>query len=367
MSFKTLLSRYNLKGLELKSRMVMAPMTRSRSQQPGNIPTELMGQYYAQRSGAGLIISEATQISPQGQGYSFTPGIYSAEQIEGWSKVTDAVHQNNGSIYCQLWHVGRMSHPVFHQGQKPVAPSALAPNARVWVSENGVGQMWECPQPRALEITEITTIIMDYVRAARNAMQAGFDGVEIHAANGYLVDQFMRTSSNVRTDEYGGDMEGRLRFVKQILRGICAAIGAGKVGIRIAPFIKARGMECPEILTALLNLADYAQDLGIAYIHLSEADWDDAPVVPDQFRDELRQRFSGAIIGTGHYSPDKAEDLLQKGSIDLAGFGRPFISNPDYPYRVQHGLPLNDLDPSTLFGGDARGYTDYPMALQQSL
>ena len=362
MTYETLFSPLTLGNQELNNRIVMAPMTRSRTQQPGDIPTASMAEYYSQRASAGLIISEATQISPQGQGYSFTPGIYSRAQIQGWKQVTDKVHQAGGRIFLQLWHVGRMSHPSFHADGKPVAPSALAPDAQVWiVDENGNGHMQDCPIPRALTIDEITAIINDYRQAALNAMEAGFDGVEIHGANGYLIDQFLRRSSNHRTDQYGGTQHKRIRFALNIVNAVTQAIGADKVGIRLAPFIMQRGMHDEEAPQTILLAAQEFEKMKLAYIHLAEADWDDAPVVSEGFRLALRQCYSGRIIVAGHYTAEKARRILQKNFADLVAFGRPFIANPDLPERLRYQWPLSTIrDTATLFGGNHTGYTDYP-------
>jgi N-ethylmaleimide reductase len=345
----------------LKSRIVMAPMTRCRASQPGDIPNELMATYYAQRASAGLIITEATQISPQGKGYSFTPGIYSAEQLSGWQKVTRAVHDTGGKIYNQLWHVGRMSHSSFHQGAAPVAPSAIAFEGQVWVynPEKHAGEKLACPIPRALETTEIKQIVADYRQAALNAINAGFDGVEIHGANGYLIDQFLRTTSNQRIDEYGGSQQNRLRFLQEVVSAVVDAVGADRVGIRLAPYITAKGMNCPDIIPTILAAASFLQEKHISYVHLAEADWDDAPQVDEAFRCELRARFSGKVIVAGKFDKALAEEILAKGYADLVAFGRPFIANPDLPARLANNRPLQAIEGSSLFGGDHRGYTDY--------
>ncbi len=356
-----LFSPLALGAAALPNRVVMAPMTRCRTSQPGDVPNAMMAEYYRQRAGAGLIVSEATQISRQGQGYSFTPGIHAPAQVAGWRLVTEAVHAAGGRIFLQLWHVGRMSHPMFHDGQPPVAPSAIAPQAQVWVvGEDGVGGMVDCPVPRALATQEIPGIVDDYRRAAANALDAGFDGVEIHGANGYLIDQFLRTTSNHRTDQYGGGIENRVRFLDEVSRAVAAEVGAERLGVRLAPYITARGMACPEIIPAILEAARRLDALGIAYLHLSEADWDDAPQVPEDFRHQLRNTFSGAIVVAGRYDADRAEALLAAGLVDLVAFGRPFLANPDLPERIARGWPLAGFDPATLFGGDARGYSDYP-------
>jgi len=346
--------------LLLPNRMVMSPMTRARSAQPGNVPTAAMARYYAQRAGAGLIVSEATQVSPQGQGYSFTPGIHSAAQIDGWRRVTDAVHAEGGRMFLQLWHVGRMSHASFHDGEPPVAPSALSPQAKVWIARDGVGGLVDCPLPRALRRDEIAGIVEQFRCGAANAIAAGFDGVEIHGANGYLIDQFLRTTSNVREDEYGGSIANRVRFLDEVTRAVAGEVGAHRTGIRLAPYITARNMNCPQIVPAILEAARRLQAIGVAYLHLSEADWDDAPHVPDSFRQALRSIYSGALIVAGRYDRERGERILDRGWADLVAFGRPFIANPDLPQRYARDWPLAAFDPATLFGGDERGYTTYP-------
>ncbi|EXU74342.1 alkene reductase [Erwinia mallotivora] len=362
MNSQSLFEPYSLGKATLKNRIVMAPMTRSRSLQPGNIPSALMAEYYRQRAGAGMIVTEATQISPQGQGYSWTPGIYSGKQIAGWRLITDAVHQAGGVIFSQLWHVGRMSHASFHPDGRPVAPSALAPDAKVWVvDDKGEGQMAECPVPRALDEADIQGILEDYRQAALNAVHAGFDGVEVHGGNGYLIDQFLRRTSNRRTDRYGGSLINRIRFAQEVLGAVSDAVGRARTGIRVSPFITQRGMDDPQVTEALLALAAWCEEKGIAYIHMAEADWDDAPQVPDSFRETLRATFRGTIIVAGNYTAEKARRILDKGLADLVAFGRAFIANPDLPYRMQHQLPLAPLgNPATLFGGTEAGYTDYP-------
>lgn len=359
----TLWNPIQVGALKLPHRVVMAPMTRSRSAQPGNVPTETMATYYAQRAGAAFIVSEATQISPQGQGYSFTPGIHSREQVAGWQKVTSAVHAAGGRMVLQLWHVGRMSHSVFQDGQAPVAPSVQAPNAKVWiVDEKGEGGMVDCPVPRSLTVAEIQSIVDDYRRAAINARAAGFDGVEIHAANGYLIDSFLRSGSNLRSDAYGGSIEKRLRFFDEVVDAVVDAMGPERVGVRLSPHITQRGMQCPDMILTTLKAARRLSDKGIAYMHFAEADWDDAPAVPESFRRDMRRAFNGAIGVAGGYTADKARAVIETGWADWVAFGRPFIANPDLPERLKRNLPLAAPDARTLFGGDGRGYTDYPNA-----
>ncbi len=349
-------------GHRVPHRVVLAPMTRARSTQPGDIPNALNARYYAQRASAALIVAEATQISPQGKGYSFTPGIHSTEQIAGWRLVTEAVHAAGGRIFLQLWHVGRMSHPDFHQGALPVAPSAVPFDGQIWKvdSPTGLGAMVDCPTPRALSRDEIQAIVQDFRRGARNAISAGFDGVEVHGANGYLVDQFLRTTSNVRTDEYGGSRTNRLRFLREVVDAIAEEIGAECTAIRLAPFLTARGMSCPDILPTILEATEFLQQRGIGYLHLVEADWDDAPQFDETFRQAIRARFPRPIIVAGNYDKTRAEWVLAQGYADLVAFGRPFVANPDLPRRLAEDLPFAETDPATLFGGDERGYSDYP-------
>ncbi|WP_068828818.1 alkene reductase [Pseudomonas sp. BMS12] len=366
-SHSDLFTPYRLGQLDLSNRIVMAPMTRSRSSQPGDIPNALMATYYAQRTSAGMIVTEATQISPQGKGYSFTPGIYSAEQIKGWRLVTDAVHARGGRIFLQLWHVGRMSHASFHADGHPVAPSALRADAQVWVvGDDGVGRMVDVSEPRALSEQAIQAVIEDYRQAARNARAAGFDGVEIHGGNGYLIDQFLRTTSNLREDRYGGSRENRTRFLLEVAKVVADEIGAERTGVRLAPYITARGMDCPDVIPTILLASERLGELGIGYIHLAEADWDDAPQIPQHFRHDLRRVFGGTIIVAGRYDQARAEALLQEGLVDLIAFGRPFVANPDFPARLLNHWPLAAFDPARLFGGDERGYSDYPAYAAES-
>lgn len=368
MSTPDLFSPATLAGRDVAHRIVMAPMTRARSTQPGDVPNAMNARYYAQRASAALIVTEATQISPRGKGYSFTPGIHGEAQIAGWRGVTEAIHAAGGRVFLQLWHVGRMSHPDFHDGALPVAPSAVPFDGQIWKVDpaTGVGAMVDCPTPRALGIDEIRQIVQDFRQAARNAIAAGFDGVEVHGANGYLVDQFLRTLSNRRTDEYGVSRENRLRFLKEVVDAIADEIGAERTAIRLAPFLTARGMACPDILPILLEAATYLQARGIAYLHLVEADWDDAPPFTETFRREIRERFARTIVVAGRYDVERANWVLSRGYADFVAFGRPFVANPDLPYRLENGLPLAEFDDATLFGGDERGYSDYPALAQDT-
>lgn len=364
MNYQELFQPYNLKGIELKNRFLMAPMTRSRATQPGDIPNALMADYYAQRSMAGIIITEATQVSMQGMGYAKTPGIYSQKQIEGWKLTTNAVHKEGGKIFLQLWHVGRVS-SFRVNGLQPIAPSALiAQNTNVYIFDgapNGDATFIPVEKPREMTKIDINNVITEFVQGAKNAIEAGFDGIEIHAANGYLIDQFLRSNSNKRADEYGGSKENRIRLLIEISKAVALAIGKEKTGVRISPFISFKDMDDPEILDTIMMAAEKLNDLDIAYIHLCEADWDDAPQIPNDFRKELRSKFKNTIIATGNKTPQEGENLIKEDLVNLIGFGRKFLTNPDYPKRVRLNAPLNEIsDNHTLFGGGtARGYTDY--------
>ncbi|WP_261817008.1 alkene reductase [Vibrio gallicus] len=357
-----LFEKTSIKQLALQNRVAMAPMTRARTTQPGNIPNDMMATYYKQRATAGLIITEATQISDDSQGYSFTPGVYTDAQIEGWKKVTSAVKAQGSAIFCQLWHVGRVSHPSFQNGELPMGPSALAPvDTKVWiVDDSGVGNMIDCVKPREMNEDDIQRVINDFAQAAKKAVAAGFDGIEIHGGNGYLIDQFLRTNSNHRTDSYGGSRENRIRFLLEVVDAVSKEIGPERVGVRLAPFITFKDMDCPDIVPTILESARELQARNVAYIHLSEADWDDAPTIPLEFRRQLRELFSNTIIVAGRYTIERADEILSQGLADIVAFGRPFVSNPDLVKRLEFKLPLAELDASSLFGGVEVGYIDYP-------
>ncbi|MDA8563120.1 alkene reductase [Mariniblastus sp.] len=366
-----LFTSYNMRGIKTKNRFLMAPMTRSRASQPGDVPNALMAEYYAQRASAGLIITEATQVSLQGKGYANTPGIYTQEQIKSWKLVTDAVHQAGSKIFLQLWHVGRVGSKQVN-GLQPIAPSAIpAKETKVYIFDgapDGDATMIPTDAPRAMTQADIDQVIEEFRQGAANAIEAGFDGVEIHGANGYLIDEFLRSNSNQRTDQYGGSKENRVRLLTEITKAVIDEVGAARTGVRLSPFITFKDMGDPEILETIMIAAKELQALGAIYIHLCEADWDDAPEVPASFRRELRSVFENTIIVTGNYTPDRAAHVLTKFYADLVGFGRKFLTNPDYPQRVAAGAELNDIsDTHTLFGGGgARGYTDYPLMESKS-
>lgn len=361
----TLFTPYNMEGILLKNRFLMAPMTRSRASQPGDIPNALMAEYYGQRASAGLIITEATQISLQGKGYSKTPGIYTKEQIEGWKLITNEVHKKGSKIFLQLWHVGRVSSSKVN-GLQPIGPSAkIAKETKVYIFDgapNGDATFVPVETPKAMQNEDIAQVIEEFRIGAKNAIEAGFDGVEIHGANGYLIDQFLRSNSNFRVDDYGGSKENRVRLLTEITKAVVNEIGSEKTGVRLSPFISFKDMNDPEILETIELATKKMEDIGITYIHLCEADWDDAPQIPLSFRHQLRDTFSKTIIATGNKTPKEANELLDDNLVDLVGFGRHFLTNPDYPKRVKLNAPLNKItDNHTLFGGGtAKGYTDYP-------
>ncbi len=370
MKFNSLFSEVSLGPYTLKNRIVLPPLTRSRSSQPGNIPNDLMAEYYSQRSGAGFMVTEGTQIEPRGQGYAWTPGIHSKEQIEGWKKVTEAVHDANSVIFCQLWHVGRVSHVSLQPNEGlPVGPSDIqADNVKVFIeTAPEVGALADPSQPRALSTSEVEDLVEMYRQAAVNAKAAGFDGVELHCANGYLVNQFISGHTNNRSDKYGGNLENRLRFLKEITEAVTQVMGADKVGVRFAPLFESTDED--RVYLGLVESDPHAtyiaaikilNDIGIAYLSLAEADWDNAPDLPDAFYQDVRQYFAGCIMYAGKYTPEKALRILTEGKGDIFGFGRPFIANPDLPERIKNDWSLNSVDPTSMYGGTGKGYTDYP-------
>ncbi len=370
MSINKLFTPIQLGPFTLKNRIVLPPLTRSRSSQPGNIANNLMADYYSQRAGAGLLITEGTQIEPRGQGYAWTPGIYSELQIQGWRKVTQAVHDKKGVIFAQLWHVGRVSHTTLQpNGNTPIGPSALRAKAvKVFVeTAPGQGDLTDPSAPRALTTAEIKEIVKLYAQAAKNAMDAGFDGVELHCANGYLVNQFISEHSNDRDDEYGGSLENRLRFLKEITTAVADVVGKERIGVRFSPLFESTtetrvylGLVESDPQKTYLEAVKILNDIGIAYLSLAEADWDNAPDLPETFYKAVRQQFNGVIMYAGKYTPEKAIRVLDAGYGDIFGFGRPFIANPDLPERIRNDWPLNAIDPSTIYGGTSVGYTDYP-------
>lgn len=352
-----LFTPFTLAGQQLPHRIVMAPMTRNRAG-AGNVPTALIAEHYAQRASAALIITEATQISPEGVGYPGTPGIHSAEQVDGWRGVTRAVHAAGGRIFVQLWHVGRISHPSLQpNGALPVAPSAIAPKGNALTLQG--------PQPfvtpRALEEREIGEVVQQYARAARLARDAGFDGVEIHGANGYLIEQFLTDGSNQRSDRYGGSLENRARFLLEVTRAVSEAWSPEHVGVRLSPRGTFNDISDSNRAATFGHAVDALNDFGLAYLHLvdpiSAGGADDS--VP-RLAPELRKRFRGPLIINGGFTLERAAAAIEQGEADLVAFGVPFLANPDLPARLRLGATLNTPVRATFYGGDARGYTDYP-------
>lgn len=349
--------------ITVANRIFMAPLTRLRSIEPGDIPTELMVKYYQQRASSGLVITEATQISFQSKGYAGAPGLHTDEQIAAWKKITAAVHQQNGHIAVQLWHTGRISHySIQPDKQAPVAPSALSAGTRTSLrDENGKPMRVDTSLPRALELSEIPGIVADFRHAAASAREAGFDLLELHGAHGYLLHQFLSASANQRTDEYGGSRENRARLLLEVVDAVSAEWGASRIGIRLSPVGSFQNVDNGdnEEEDALYLIAELNKR-GIAYIHLSEPDWAGGAPYSEAFRQKVRGLFDGVIIGAGAYTLEKAESLIDKGLIDAVAFGRDYIANPDLVERFQHNRPLNEQRPEFFYGGDAEGYTDYP-------
>ena len=356
--------------IQLANRIVMAPLTRNRS--PGAVPNTLNAAYYEQRASAGLLITEATAISHQGQGYADVPGLYKPEALEGWKEVTDAVHKAGGKIVVQMWHVGRISHDTLQpNGGKPVAPSAIRAKSKTYlVNADGSGSFAETSEPRALERTELPGIIEDYRRAARAAIDAGFDGVEIHAANGYLIDQFLRSGSNTRTDDYGGSIENRARLLFEVVDAITAEISAGRTAIRISPVTPANDAFDPNPQPLFTHVVEGLARYGLAYIHIIEGatggardhQQGDAPFDYAALRAAYKAAGGKAawMVNNG-YDRALAIDAVESGRADLVAFGKLFIANPDLVERLKNDTVLNTPDKDTFYGGGARGYTDYPI------
>ena len=360
--FDKLFTPLQVGAVTLKNRVVMAPLTRLRNTEPGDVPTALAVEYYRQRASAGLIINEGTHISPSAKGYAGAPGIYSEDQIRAWSAVTSAVHAADGKIAVQLWHTGRISHrSVQPDHQAPLAPSALRADSNTNIrNESGDLVRTPCDEPRAMELSEIDDLLEDYRLATDNARRAGFDLVEIHAAHGYLLQQFLSPDANQRTDAYGGSIENRARLVLQVVDAVVAEWSADHVGIRISPLGIFNGLSDVGQEEMAHYLATELAKRKLAFLHLSEPDWAGGPALSEAFRQQLRKDYPGVIIGAGGYDGAKAEAMISKGYVDAAAFGRSYIANPDLVERLRTESPLNQPDPATFYGGGAKGYTDYP-------
>ena len=355
----TAFTNYTLGNITLTNRLVMAPMTRSRA--INNQPNELVAAYYAQRASAGLIITEGVSPSPNGLGYARIPGLFSKDQVDAWKLVTTAVHEAGGKIFAQLMHTGRIGHALnLPEGARIVAPSAVIATGQMWTDKEG---MKDHPVPQALSTEQLTETKNEYVQAARNAVEAGFDGIELHSANGYLLEQSLSPHSNKRTDKYGGTIENRSRFVLEVAKEVSEAIGKDKVGIRVSPYGVFNEMpHYPEIEATYTYLAEELNKIGIAYIHIVDHSSGGAPEVPLSIKKTIREKFKNTLILSGGYTLSRAQEDLSSGFADLVAFGKPFITNPDLVERLQKNLPINSkLDASTLYTPDAKGYTDYPV------
>jgi N-ethylmaleimide reductase len=352
-----LFSPYRLGDLQLANRMVMSPMTRSRAV-AGAVPSPLAPTYYVQRASAGFIITEATQISPQGVGYIRTPGIHSQAQVAGWRAVTAAVHRVGGTIFAQLWHVGRVSHPDFHDGALPVAPSALPVEGEAFTPRGRT----KIETPRALAADELPGIVAQFRLAAENAKAAGFDGVELHGANGYLLDQFLRDGANHRTDAYGGSIPNRARFPLEVTAAVVEAWGAKRVGYKLSPRFAGYSMSDTDPAATFSYMAERLDEIGLAYLHVGEAIAGPmaAPAGTARITPLLRGKFRGAMIVNGGYDAVTGQAAIATGEADLVAFGVPFLANPDLPRRYRASTALNTPDPATFYAGEERGYIDYP-------
>jgi N-ethylmaleimide reductase len=353
-----LFTSYKLGNAELKNRIVMSPMTRSRA--TGNIPNDLMAEYYRQRSGAGLIVTEGTSPSPNGLGYSRIPGIFSNEQVDGWKKITSAVHEKGGKIFVQFMHTGRIGHPFnLPKGAKVLAPSDVKAAGKIWTDQE---QLQDYPVPMAMTAQEVVMTKEEYIQAAKNSMTAGFDGVELHGANGYLLEQFLSPITNKRTDNYGGSYQKRSLFVVEVAEAVARAIGKEKTGIRLSPYGVASNMaHYPEIDVTYKYLAEKLNNIGIGYIHLVDHSQMGAPAVPAEIKEAIRKIFKNTLILSGGYDLERAEEDLKNNRANLIAFGRPFINNPDLPQRFMNGWPLSlNPDRSLFYTPGEKGYTDYP-------
>jgi len=363
MASKQLFSPLKVGAITVPNRIFMAPLTRLRSIEPGDIPTPLMAEYYQQRASAGLIITEATQISFQAKGYAGAPGLHTQQQIAAWKMINEGIHAANGHSAVQLWHTGRISHhSVQPEGKAPVAPSALAAGTRTSLrAADGSVYREDTSVPRELSVAEIQQIVQDFGQAAANAREADFDLLELHSAHGYLMHQFLAPGSNQRTDEYGGSIEKRGRFALEVVDAAIANWSADRIGIRVSPIGAFQNLDNgpEEEKAALWYIAELGKR-GIAYLHLSEPDWAGGQPYSDAFREKVRALFPGVIIGAGAYTVEKADDLIARGLIDAVAFGRDFIANPDLVARLQQDAPLNPQRPESFYGGGAEGYTDYP-------
>ncbi|MCS4434015.1 alkene reductase [Aquiflexum gelatinilyticum] len=365
MSIQPLLEKLQLGDLELKNRIVMAPMTRNRADNPGNIPTEIQATYYSQRASAGLLITEGSQVSKIAVGYINTPGIYSQEQVEGWKKTTEAVHEKGGVIFIQLWHVGRMSHPDFHNGNLPLSASAINPHSKSYTPEG----FKETVTPKAMTLEEIKQTVLDFKNAAKNAMDAGFDGVEIHSSNGYLFHQFFNGTSNVRTDQYGGTIENKARILFEVIDAIKEVMPENRIGLRLNPSLNGVfGMTMDEETIPTFDyIINKLNEYDLAYMHLSEpfTDVSSIPYAEKEIAKRYRPIYKGTIIINSAFDQAKGNQVIKDGFADAVAFGKPFISNPDLVERFENHDPLAEYDTATFYTPGEKGYTDYPSYQEQ--
>ncbi len=355
-----LLEPYDLNGLHLENRVIMAPLTRNRATNPDQAPTEMHVKYYTQRAGAGLIISEGSQVSKAAVGYINTAGIYSKAQVDGWKKVTESVHEANGKIFCQLWHCGRVSHPDFHNGELPLAPDAINPNAKSYTPDG----FKETVTPKKMSIEDIKQTVEDFKQAAANAKEAGFDGVEIHSSNGYLFHQFFNRTSNKRTDEYGGSIENRARFFFEVLEAISEVFPQKNVGARFNPSLHQDfGMQADEETIPTFDyIINRLNDYDLAYIHLSQpfTDVSEIPFLITDVAKHYRPLYKGTLMINSNYDQEKGNKVVEDDEADLVAFGKLFISNPDLPHRFEINAPMAEWDEDTFYVPGEKGYTDYP-------
>ena len=355
-----LLTKYEMKGLLLANRVVMAPMTRSRADNPGNVPTDLMAEYYAQRASAGLLITEGSQISKRAVGYINTPGIYSTEQVEGWKKVTASVHKKGGKIFIQLWHVGRMSHPDFHNGELPLSASAINPNAESYTPQG----FKKTVTPKEMSIEEIKETVRDFGNAAKIAMIAGFDGVEIHSSNGYLLHQFFSPTSNIRTDEYGGSIENRAKILFDVIDEIKRHMPTNRIGARLNPSLhNIFGMTLnEETIPTFDYIVENLNNYDLAYLHLSEPfnDVTEVPGAEPNIAKHYRPLYKGTLMINSRFNRERGNQVIKDNLADLVAFGKPFISNPDLVERFEKYAELARWDENTFYTSGEKGYTDYP-------
>lgn len=355
-----LLESYILEGLPLENRVVMAPMTRNRADNAENAPTDLHVEYYKQRSGAGLIITEGSQISERAVGYINTPGIYTAAQTEGWKKVTSAVHEEGGKIFIQLWHCGRMSHPKFHNGEKPLAPSAVNPNAQSYTKDG----FEDTVEPKEMTLVEIKETIQEFKKAAQNAKDAGFDGVEIHSSNGYLIHQFFNKNSNTRTDEYGGSIQNKVRFFFEVIDAVNEVWEETKIGVRLNPSLHETFgiIATEETIPTFDHIVEKLNAYNLAYLHLSQpfTDVSEIDFLVSDIAKHYRPIYKGTLMINGGYDQEKGNKIIKEGHADLVSFGKLFVSNPDLAKRFEQNAELNDWNEDTFYTPGAKGYTDYP-------